>query len=255
MKKLIQLGQNFLTDPLVAEQIAASAEIKTGEEVWEIGPGMGILTGEILKYQPKLTAFELDRRLIPHLEERFGKNINLIQGDILRQDWRQLTQGRQLKLLSNLPYQITSPLLELLEKYHERFTLSVLMLQKEVAQRLQARAGCKAYGALTIRLRLLFDTEILLQVPRELFDPIPKVDSTVLRFSPRANPSVITNPGMFHRLVRLGFANRRKTLKNNLKSYFSPESLEQAEASSGIDLSRRAETLNEAEFIRLSDLF
>lgn len=254
MKKLHELGQNFLTDSSVAAKIAAAAGIQAGEEVWEIGPGMGILTREILAYQPELTAFELDRRLIPVLGNMFRDQLRLMHADILKVDWDELTQNAPIKLLSNLPYQITSPLLALLEKHHQSFSIIVLMLQKEVGRRLAAEAGNKAYGALTLRMRMIFDIETLLEVPAELFDPVPKVDSVVLRFTHRASPPALKNPEMFYRLIQLGFASRRKTLRNNLKSHFSAEQLQALEEQSGISLSRRAESLNEAEFITLADL-
>lgn len=249
-----KLGQNFLTDASVAAQIAAAAQIEPGEEVWEIGPGLGILTSEILAYQPRLTAFELDRRLIPLLEKKFSGRLQLVHADILKVDWAQLTRSAPIKLLSNLPYQITSPLLALVEKHCKSFSTIVLMLQKEVGQRLAAQAGSKAYGAITLRMRMLFDIETLLEVPAELFDPVPKVDSVVLRFSHRGSPPPLKNPRMFYRLIELGFACRRKTLRNNLKAEFTAEQLQQLEELSGISLSRRAESLNEAEFITLADL-
>jgi len=275
VQHLRELGQNFLIDSAVAADIAAAADIQPGEQVWEIGPGEGILTAELLRFQPRLTAFELDRRLIPFLRERFGSYINLVHGDILRQDWERLTGGSdsdptnpnpggghnsdpstppKIKLVSNLPYQITSPLLELLQRYQRRFSVVVLMLQKEVAQRLEAVPGSKAYGALTLRMRPTYDIETILQVPRHLFNPVPQVDSTVLRFKPRANPPSINNPRIFQHLIRLGFASRRKTLRNNLRPVYDLARLDRLEAQSGISLTRRAETLSEAEFINLSDL-
>lgn len=254
MKHLRELGQNFLRDESIARSIAAAAEISTGEAVVEIGPGTGILTAQLLEYSPNLIVYELDRRLIPVLQERFGDSIKLFHGDILRQDWEALTATAPLKLVSNLPYQITSPLLELLQRYHQRFSLIVLMLQKEVAQRLEAAPGSKTYGALSLRTQLCFDIETLMQVPRHLFDPVPKVDSTVLVFRPRANPPQIAKLEVFHRLIRLGFSSRRKTLRNNLRPLYDLATLHSLETRSGIDLGRRAETLSEAEFIALSDL-
>ena len=254
MKKLHELGQNFLTDSSVAEKIAEAAGILADDKVWEIGPGTGILTEAILAYKPKLTAFELDGRLIPVLSKMFPDRLQLIHADILKVDWDELTQDAPIKLLSNLPYQITSPLLALIEKHHKSFSTIVLMLQKEVGQRLAAKAGTKAYGAITLRMRLIFDIETLLEVPAELFDPVPKVDSVVLRFTQRACPPPLKNLKMFYRLIQLGFTSRRKTLRNNLKSEFSAEQLQWLEAQSGISLSRRAESLNEAEFITLADL-
>lgn len=254
MKKLRELGQNFLTDVSMAAKIAEAAEIQAGERVWEIGPGMGILTEAILAYKPDLTAFELDRRLIPVLNRKFKDQFQLIHADILKVDWGELTQRAPIKLLSNLPYQITSPLLALLQKHCESFSMIVLMLQKEVGLRLTAEAGSKAYGALSLRMRMIFDIELLYELPSELFDPVPKVDSVVLRFSHRKQPPLLKNPEIFYKLIQLGFASRRKTLRNNLKSHFPLEKLHQLEAESGISLSRRAESLNEAEFITLADL-
>ena len=174
MKKLHDLGQNFLTDSSVAEKIAEAARIQADDEVWEIGPGTGILTEAILAYKPKLTAFELDGRLIPVLSKKFPDRLQLIHADILKVDWDELTQNTPIKLLSNLPYQITSPLLALIEKHHKSFSTIVLMLQKEVGQRLAAKAGTKAYGAITLRMRLIFDIETLLEVPAELLIQCPR---------------------------------------------------------------------------------
>ncbi|NLO12061.1 MAG: ribosomal RNA small subunit methyltransferase A [Candidatus Cloacimonetes bacterium] len=254
MKKRHSLGQNFLTDPDIAAQIAASAGIEEGETVWEIGPGMGILTQELLKYQPRLTAFEIDGRLIPFLEKRFRDSLEHIHGDILQQDWAALIAGKELKLVSNLPYQISSPLLELLQRHHQSFKLSVLMLQREVAHRLTASPGSKAYGALSLRMQLNFDIEVVMDVSKDYFDPVPQVDSSVVRITPRAIPAQIQNLTTFHRLIRIGFSSRRKTMRNNLLPHYDKATLLKLQDSSGIDLQRRAETLSEAEFILLSDL-
>ncbi|NLK49772.1 MAG: ribosomal RNA small subunit methyltransferase A, partial [Candidatus Cloacimonetes bacterium] len=224
------------------------------ETVWEIGPGMGILTQELLKYQPRLLAFEIDGMLIPLLEKRFGDSLELIHGDILQQDWSALIAGKELKLVSNLPYQISSPLLELLQRHHQSFKLSVLMLQREVAHRLTASPGSKAYGALSLRMQLNFDIEVVMDVSKEYFDPVPQVDSSVVRIIPRAIPAQIQNLTTFHRLIRIGFSSRRKTMRNNLLPHYDKTTLLRLQDSSGIDLQRRAETLSEAEFVLLSDL-
>ncbi len=254
MKRIHELGQNFLTDAAIAADIARAANLQKGDLVWEIGPGMGILTKELLAYNPQLTAFELDRRLIFPLQELFGKQLHLVHADILKVNWPDLLPESGLKLVSNLPYQITSPLLSLIERHHQSFSQIVLMLQKEVGERLTAKAGSKAYAAITLRLGLVFDIESLFIVPAHLFDPVPKVESMVLRLSPRQNPPAIKKPENFYKLVKWGFSSRRKTLKNNLKAYFPAEKLKWLQEQSGINLSRRAESLDETEFILLADL-
>jgi 16S rRNA (adenine1518-N6/adenine1519-N6)-dimethyltransferase len=256
VKALKALGQNFLNDPAIAAQIATLGELKEGDRVWEIGPGLGILTDEILSYRVQLRAFELDRRLPDYLSNKYSNNVCFEFGDVLQADWPALIEQDKapLKLIANIPYQITSPLLHKLEQYASSFVLIVLMLQKEVAERLCARPGTKDYAPLTIRLRLWFEIRKVLNVGREKFDPIPKVDSAVVVITPRQDKPLIKNPEVFHRLVNAAFAHRRKNLNNNLVALIGKEKTLELQRSSKMDFTRRGESLEEAEFIRLSEL-
>lgn len=236
--------------------MVAEAKIGRGDQVWEIGPGKGILTRELLKAGADITAFELDRRLIPHLNQEFGDSIDLRHQDILTLDWEAelARQDGILKMVANIPYQITSPLLYMLERHADRFSRIVIMVQKEVAQRLCARPGTKAYGVMTLRLKRLFDIENLFGVGRESFEPVPGVDSMAIALSPRRQPPLIKDSAKYLQLISAAFSHRRKTLRNNLLSLVDRNRIASLEHNSGIDLSRRGETLSEEEFILLGDL-
>lgn len=255
MKAIKELGQNFLTNPSIAAAIAGFALINPGDKVWEIGPGTGILTGELLRRGARLTAFELDRRMQDILTERYGKSLELVMQDILRVDWNEriAQEEGKIKLVANIPYQITSPLLNLIERHHESFETIVLMVQKEVAHRLAATPDNKDYGLMTIKMQLIFDIKLLLDVGREQFEPVPRVDSAVISLVKRKDPPLIKHPDKFRQIATVAFAHRRKTLRNNLLALIPRERVAIVEQSSGIDLSRRGETLSEAEFIILSD--
>ncbi len=254
-----QFGQHFLTDTGTADQIIEASEIQAGEPVWEIGPGKGILTGRILKFTNDLTAFEIDTRLSNFLQQQFGRAVQILNRDVLACDWeamlaaKEAASGRKVKLVSNLPYQITSPVLYALEENARWFSRAVLMLQKEVAERLAARAGCKAYGVLTLRIRYYFDLKLLFNVPPESFDPIPKVSSSVVVLTPRSDPPALKSLDTYRMIIKKAFIHRRKTLKNNLRCLYSEKQLERLERESGIDFRRRGETIEEGEFAHLAD--
>ena len=256
MKALKELGQNFLTSVSIADEIASLGDLQDGDRVWEIGAGKGILTDSILRYPVHLRSFELDRRLFSSLSNKYGENVDFEFIDVLKADWEELftEDGDKIKLIANIPYQITTPLLALLEKYQEHFSIVVLMIQKEVAERLSAKAGTKSYAPLSIRLRLSYDIHIAIQVGREWFDPSPNVDSAVIVMKPRFNRPVINNPQLFHRLLNASFAHRRKTLGNNLAALLGKDKTMLLQERSGIDFKRRGESLDEAEFIYLSDV-
>lgn len=255
MRHLKELGQNFLTAPAIAAEIAALGKLVPGDNVLEIGVGEGILTDAILTYGVELTAYELDQRLEASLSEKYQNQVRIIFQDALKADWMNdlFVESASIKLIANIPYQITSPLLARLENYAERFEIIVLMLQKEVAERLTARPGTKSYGALTLRMNLKFNVRMAFMVGKENFEPVPKVDSAVIVMSPRTFPMEIDDPARFYNLIIRAFAHRRKTLRNNLLPYYQSGLLDKAQAHSGINLSRRAETLNEKEFISLSN--
>ncbi|MDD3578793.1 MAG: 16S rRNA (adenine(1518)-N(6)/adenine(1519)-N(6))-dimethyltransferase RsmA [Candidatus Cloacimonetes bacterium] len=256
MKAIKDLGQHFLNNSDIALSIADLANLEPGETVWEIGPGTGILSAELIKRQVMLSAFELDKRMAEILHQRFSHNFRLVLRDILKVNWaEELAQApNPIKLVANIPYQITSPLLYKLEEYSSHFSRIVLMVQKEVAERLSASPGTKSYGLMTLRLALKYDTQIKLMVGKEHFDPIPKVDSAVVLMLPRKKPADITHPELYHKLITASFAHRRKTLRNNLLPLIGRQKIKDLETSCEIDLGRRAETLYEADFIRLSNL-
>lgn len=254
MKAIKEFGQHFLNDPSIAEDIATAAQLSESDRVWEVGPGLGILTHAICNSAASLRAYELDRRLKSTLEEEFGDRIELVMQDILSVNWQQelITQA-PIKIVANIPYQITSPLLYQIEANAASITRVVMMIQKEVADRLTAIPGTKDYGQITLRLRLLFDISVLFYVGREKFSPAPRVDSAVILMTPRKDVPQIDHPAMFHRLINVAFAHRRKTLRNNLKSLIPADKLDKLQELSKIELSRRGETLSEEEFILLSD--
>ncbi|HCM15421.1 MAG: 16S rRNA (adenine(1518)-N(6)/adenine(1519)-N(6))-dimethyltransferase RsmA [Candidatus Cloacimonadales bacterium] len=256
MKAIKELGQHFLNDPALAAKIADLGEISPGERIWEIGPGPGILTNEILSRGATLEAFELDKRMASLLYERFGGNLELVITDILKLNWAEqiATGSSPIKVIANIPYQITSPLLYMIQEHSEHFRHLVLMVQKEVAERLSAKPGKKDYGPLTIKLGLCYEIHTAFMVGRECFDPVPKVDSAVITLRARTDSPSITNPHLFYKVLTAAFAHRRKTLRNNLIPLLGRDEMQSLEQKSDIDFNRRAETLDEKEFIRLSDI-
>ncbi|PKN78054.1 MAG: ribosomal RNA small subunit methyltransferase A [Candidatus Cloacimonetes bacterium HGW-Cloacimonetes-1] len=255
-KKLKDFGQHFLNDSSIATDMVREAVLKPGDKVWEVGPGLGVLTAEIIQSGAELTAFEIDRRLKIPLTEQFGSDLNLVMSDILSVNWESelsTYEPQSLKLVANIPYQITSPLLYELEKHAKYFKCIVMMVQKEVAQRLTARPSTKEYGQMTLRLKMQFDTEILFIVGKEKFDPPPKVDSAIIIMRMRKSKPQIKDIDTFYKLIHAAFLHRRKTLRNNLSGLVSKDKLDILEHESDIELSRRGETLSEEEFIHLSD--
>ena len=256
MKAIKELGQHFLNDASIADAIADLADIHAGEPVWEIGPGPGILTGALLNKGAELTAFELDPRMATVLEERFGSRLNLVLMDILKVDWE--TELKKypvpIKLVANIPYQITSPLLYHLQRYSSYFESVVMMMQQEVAWRLSAKPGTKSYGLLTLRLGLSWESSIEIMVGKQYFDPIPMVDSAVVKMLPRRVPAPIKDLELYYRLLTYSFAHKRKTLRNNLIPMLGKDRVHKLEQTSGLDFGRRAETIDEVDFILLSDL-
>ena len=245
-----------MNDAVIATEIAAAADLCPQDIVWEIGPGLGILSREIVSRGAALKAFEIDRRFEPILREKFGDRIDLVLNDILCVNWaEELGQEQQTKIVANIPYQITSPLLYKICENHSSFSCIVMMIQKEVAQRLMAEPATKDYGQLTLRIALLWDIELLFYVGKDKFDPIPQVDSAVVRLTPRKLKPQIANPETYLHLINTAFSHRRKTLRNNLKVNLGKDKINELEHRSGIDLSRRGETLSEEEFVLLSDLY
>ncbi len=247
-----RFGQHFLHDRGVVARIVAALAPQAGDHVVEIGPGTGALTRELLARVTRLDAVELDRDLIARLESEFpADKLTLHQGDALKFDFCQLMQeGRKLRLVGNLPYNISTPLLFHLLDQAGCIKDMLFMLQKEVVQRMSAAPGGKDYGRLSVMIQYRCAVEKLFDVAPGAFTPPPKVDSTVVRLVPHAAPPVaVDDPERFALLVRAAFASRRKTLRNNMRGLLSTEDM----LALGIDPVRRAETLSLAEFASLSN--
>lgn len=257
------LGQNFLTDPRVVERIVEAAALHPTDGVLEIGPGVGVLTKALARKAKRVVAVEIDQRLIPILVELFkeDEHIEVIHGDILKVDLQSILSSlsgetERIHVVTNLPYYVTTPILmHLLES---KFPLSsiVVMVQKEVAERIAAKPGSKAYGALSVACQYYAEIKIVSEVPRTLFFPEPEVDSAVVRFRLYASPPVrVIDEALFFRVVRTLFAKRRKTIFNNLRAGFPEMDGEWLSIlkGAGIEATRRGETLTLQEFAFLTN--
>lgn len=256
------LGQNFLSSQKVLEEIATAAEIDDSGVI-EIGPGFGVLTNELAKRAKKVVALEIDERLIPILADTLGEydNVKVINRDVLKTDLTELVNdefnGERVSVAANLPYYITTPIITGLIDAKLPLKNLVVMVQKEVADRLAAKAGSKDYGAISVLCQYHTEVETICTVPADLFVPPPKVDSAVVKMVFRDKPAVTPkNEAMFFKTVKAAFSQRRKTLLNCLAANFpkSKEELTAVLASVGIDPRRRGETLSLEEFCALSDM-
>lgn len=260
------LGQNFLIDQNVLNNIVAAAQLDQTKGALEIGPGIGALTQQLAKKAGKVTAIEIDQRLLPLLKETLQgyENVSVIHGDVLKLSLRdifaeQFAGCAKISVAANLPYYITTPIImKLLE---EKLPLEniVVMIQKEVAERMAAKPGGKDYGSLSIAVQYYCEPEVVAIVPSTVFIPKPNVDSAVIRLKVREQPPVDTvDERFFFEVVQASFVQRRKTIYNNLGvRFFTKETktrLEELLRAAGIDPSRRGETLSMQEYARLSDL-
>ncbi|HEY8495407.1 MAG TPA: 16S rRNA (adenine(1518)-N(6)/adenine(1519)-N(6))-dimethyltransferase RsmA [Limnochordales bacterium] len=257
------LGQNFLVDRNIVAKILDAAQLTPEDTVLEIGPGLGVLTWELARRARAVVAVELDAGLMRWLRELFAgqANVRLVHGDALTVDLAGLLAahppgpGGSAKVLANLPYYITSPLLMRLLEEELPISLAVVMVQKEVARRLLARPGTKDYGALSVAVQLRAQVEIVAPVPPGVFFPPPEVESAVVRLTLRPLPEEVEDAAFFSAVVRAAFAQRRKMLRNALQSgagLWDKDAVPAALADAGIDGGRRGETLSVAEFVRLS---
>lgn len=252
------LGQNFLIDDSVLLDIVDSAEVNKDDLVIEIGPGVGTLTRELLKKAKKVCAVELDSDLIPILQEELKDfdNFELIHKDALKINFNEIIgDEKSVKLVANLPYYVTTPIISKLLSENYNFKSLTIMIQKEVGERIAAEPNCKEYGALSILVQYHCDTEIVRKVSSSAFIPSPKVDSIVIKLDKLDEPKVsVKDKDLFFKIVRNSFNMRRKTLWNGLKSLkLSKEDMELAFNNAGIDPKRRGETLSLTEFGKLSD--
>lgn len=259
-----RFGQHFLADGGVLRDIADRVTPEPGDLVLEIGPGRGALTGPLLSRLGKLVAVEIDRDLCAHLRQQFdGESLGIIEGDILRLDLQQLVadaDATALHVVSNLPYNITAPVLFRLREHAGLVRRAILTLQKEVAQRLVAEPGTKAYSQLTVLLGQCARVRLLRVIPNTAFKPRPKVDSAVveIQFEPQRVP--VPDVRLFEVIVKAAFAQRRKMLRNTWKALPSKDNagtiqatdLEQAAEQAQIDLTQRAEDLSIGQFARFA---
>jgi len=252
-----RFGQNFLTDPYVVAGIVAAISPHRDDHIVEIGPGLGVLTESLLPCVTAMDAVELDRDIIPKLEahcrslgDSYGE-LHIHQADALKFDFASLAKdGRPLRIVGNLPYNNSTPLMFRLLEIHNIIQDMHFMLQKEVVDRLAAAPGGKDYGRLSVMMQYYCKVESLMDVPPEAFTPAPKVNSAVVRLMPYREPPVsVDNVNHLETLVAQAFSQRRKTLRNTLKPMLSAEKMEAL----GIDPKRRAETLSLAEFAMLSN--
>ena len=261
-----RFGQNFLIDTHVLERIIEASEITKDDFVLEIGPGIGTMTQYLAEAAREVTAVEIDDTLIPILKDTLKEwdNVTVLHGDILKTDIRKIAdeknQGRPIKVVANLPYYITTPIIMGLFESHVPVDSITVMVQKEVADRMQTGPGSKDYGALSLAVQYYAEPKIVANVPPNCFMPRPKVGSAVIRLTRHQNPPVTTlDEKLMFRLIRASFNQRRKTLSNSLKNSqelpYSKEEVEAAIKECGLPLNIRGEALTLEQFARLSDTF
>lgn len=254
-----RLGQNFLVDANIVRGIVEAAGAQPGDRILEIGPGIGTLTQGLAESGADVTAVELDKKLPAVLAETLAgyDNVKIVPGDILKVNIPEIMGNQPFKVAANLPYYITTPILMALLEQHLPISVLVTMVQKEVALRMIAQPGSKAYGALSVAVQYYTRPHIALDVPPRSFIPAPEVDSVVIVCDVREKPAVeVKDEKMFFRVVKAAFGQRRKTIANALKGAgFDKESIQEAFAASGIDAGRRGETFSLEEFGALADGF
>jgi len=241
-------GQNFLADRNLLDKIVRTIDPKKSDSILEIGPGEGALTELIYPIVKEMVAIEIDPMLIEHLKNRESlKGLNIVHGDVLLQDIENLPVKNLVRVIGNIPYNITSPIIFWLIEQLHFWDDAFIMMQKEVAERLSAVVGTKAYGRFTVVTGAYLNMEYCFTIPPDVFIPKPKVDSAIIRFTKKENPLISDEKYMrFNKLVSAAFSQRRKMLRNTLKGWdIHPDLQEQ------INFSRRPETLTIEEFVTL----
>lgn len=260
------LGQNFLIDPNILRNIVSHAHLTENSGAIEVGPGIGALTEHLAREAKKVVSFEIDQRLLPVLEDTLSPydNVKIVHSDILKADVEKVIAQEMpgiedIMVVANLPYYVTTPIL--MKLLNDRLPIRgfVVMMQKEVADRITAKPGTKAYGSLSIAIQYYVTAEIAMIVPKTVFMPQPNVDSAVIRLIKHDTPPVqVIDEDFFFQVSRASFAQRRKTILNNLQTGLvngkqNKELIVQALEEAGIDPTRRGETLTIQEFGKLSD--
>lgn len=259
-------GQNFLTDTNILQKIVDTAEIDKGVNVIEIGPGIGALTEFLAENAAEVMAFEIDDRLIPILADTLARfdNVQVVNQDILKADLQTQIQAFKnpdlpIKVVANLPYYITTPILMHLIESKIPFAEFVVMMQKEVADRISAMPNTKAYGSLSIAVQYYMTAKVSFIVPRTVFVPAPNVDSVILKMVRRDQPVVsVQDEDFFFRVSKVAFVHRRKTLWNNLTSHFGKSEDTKAKLEKALEIAKikpsiRGEALSIPDFARLAD--
>lgn len=257
------LGQNFLTDKNIIDKIIDATEITEEDLVIEIGPGIGVLTAEAAQLAKKVVAVEIDKNLIPILQDTLSAfdNVEIINQDVLKTDLNRIIHDsgcRGVKIIGNLPYYITTPIIMGILESHVQADSITIMMQKEVADRIKSGPGTKAYGALSVAVQYYCTVSTVAIVPKEVFFPAPKVDSAVLKLNLRKErPVDLIDEKLFFRCIKAGFGQRRKTLSNSLMQLgdISKSEVLQGLQAAGIEEKRRAETLSLEEFAVLANYF
>ena len=260
------LGQNFLIDTNILKKIVSFADLTESSGAIEIGPGIGALTEQLARSSKKVVAFEIDQRLLPILQDTLSpyENVKVIHKDVLEADVQIVMQEEfkgiaDIMVVANLPYYVTTPIIMKLLEEQLPIRGIVCMLQKEVADRISAKPGTKEYGSLSIAVQYYTEAETVMIVPKTVFVPQPNVDSAVIRLTKREKPAVmVKDEDFFFQVTKASFAQRRKTLLNNLTSQLpdgkqKKEEILAALSASEIDPVRRGETLSLEEFGRLAD--
>ena len=247
-----KLGQNFLIKRGIVDEIVHAAELTVGEPVLEVGPGIGTLTQGLAQSGADVTAIELDRRLLEVLDTTLASydNVRIIHGDVLKLDLPTIMNHKPFKVVANLPYYITTPIIMSLLESKLPIERLVVMVQKEVALRMIAKPGTKDYGALSVAVQYYTEPDIVLDVPPKSFLPAPAVTSSVIRCVLRDKPPVdVIDEKLFFRVVKAGFAQRRKTFSNTMKTTgLTRDRIEELLAKANIDGQRRGETFTLQEF-------
>ena len=259
-----KFGQNFLIDPHVLDKIVDAAQITKEDFVLEIGPGIGTLTQYLCEHAKQVLAVEIDAKLIPILKETLAPydNVEVLHGDILKQDIQQIAdtynEGKPIKVVANLPYYITTPIIMELFESHVPLANVTVMVQKEVADRMKAEPGTKDYGALSLAVQYYAKPYIAAFVPPNCFMPRPNVGSAVIRLDCLSRvPVEVQDEKLMFRLIRASFNQRRKTLQNGIANspelYYTKEEAAEAIEQAGFDVRIRGEKLGLSEFAKLAD--
>jgi len=242
-----RFGQHFLADQGVIHAIVSAIDPRPGDRLVEIGPGLAALTDALLQRVPSMTAIEIDRDLAARLRRRYGARLALVEADVLNVDLAPLAADGPLRVVGNLPYNISSPLLVRLLDFRDHVQDQHFMLQKEVVDRIVAPHGSAAYGRLGVLLQAYYDVESLFDVPPESFDPPPRVDSAVVRMLPRPGPAAVP-PAVLSPLLAAAFGQRRKMVRKTLLPWLADRGVEAPE----VDPTARPEDLPVALYIALA---